>query len=304
MYPVLLTLFGYQVTSFGVFLILGILSSLFVLWRLAHIYEIDAEKVLDIFFITTIVSFIGSRALFVVTHLSNFDSITKMVVFFKYSGLSFWGALLAGIIILRLITPRFKLNIWQIADLGIVATFMMISIMSFGCLFGGCQYGLPYDGWFAVNQFGLPGSRFPLQLIESGVFLLGFIYLWNASLRFHYNGRIAAIGIIILAILKFTLEPLRGDPKIYLLGFSTGNLFSILFLLLGITIFYRQSKRSLKGDLKFLLNLVISTKKRNLVVLKLRRNWYNFYVQSTHSFSRWRKGLGKQFRIKSTPTKF
>lgn len=304
MYPVLLTLFGYQVTSFGVFLILGILSSLFVLWRLAHIYEIDAEKVLDIFFITAIVSFIGSRALFVATNLGAFDSFTKMVVFFKYSGLSFWGALIAGIVILRFIAPRFKLNIWQIADLGIVAAFMMISVLSFGCLFGGCQYGLAYDGWFAVNQFGLPGSRFPLQLIESGVFLLGFIYLWHASLRFHYNGRIAAIGIIALAILKLILEPLRGDSKIYLWGFSFGTLFSIFFLLFGITIFYHQSKRSIKGDLKFLASLVMSTKKRNLLVLKLRRNWYNFYVQSTHSFSRWRKGLSKQFRIKSTPTKF
>ncbi len=304
MYPVLLTLFGYQITSFGVFLILGIISALFVLWRLARVYEIDAEKVLDIFFITTVFSFVGARLFYVGTNLGSFDSLTKMVMFFKYSGLSFWGALITGIIVLRLITPKFKLNIWQIADLGIVATFMIISFMSFGCLFGGCQYGLPYDGWFSVTQFGLPGSRFPLQLLESGLYLLGFIYLWHSSLRFHFNGRIAAIGIILLALLKLALEPLRGDPKQYFYGFSSGTLLSGILLLFGLALFYRQSKRSFKNDLRFVLNVFVSGKKRKLVVSKFRRTWYNFYVQSTLSFNRWRKNVSRQLRIKSTPTKF
>lgn len=285
-------------------MILGVLSALFVLWRLAHIYEVDPERVLDIFFITTIFSFVGARAFYVATHLADFDSLTKMTLFFKYSGLSFWGAMLAGVLILRLITPRFKLNIWQMADLGIVAAFMIMSVMSFGCLFGGCQYGLSYDGWFAVTQFGLPGARFPLQLLESGLFLLGFVYLWHASLRFHFNGKIASIGIIILSILKLILEPLRGDPKQFIYGFSYGTIFGVIFLFFGISIFYRQSKRSVKGDIKFLLNVFSNGKKRNLLVLKWRRSWYNFYVQSHLSFNRWRKNLNRQFRIKSTPTKF
>lgn len=304
MYPVLFSILGYQITSFGIFLILGLLSALFVLWRLVHIYEIDQEKVLDIFFITALASFIGARALYIVTHLNDFDSFTKMVFFFKHSGLSFWGALLLGIITLRLIVPKFKLNIWQIADLGIVATYMVISVVSFGCLFGGCQFGLPYDGWFAVNQFGLPGSRFPLQLIESGLFLLGFIYLWHASLRFHFNGKIASTGIITLAVIKLILEPLRGDAKDYFFGFSYGTLFGLFFLAFGIFIFYRQSKRSVNSDLKFISGLLSSQKKRVLLISKLRRNWYNFYVKSNLSINRWRKNVGKQFRIKSTPTKF
>ena len=304
MYPILFTLFGYQITSFGIFLIIAILSSLFVLWRLARVYELDSEKILDIFFLTAIVSLIGSRVFYVATHLDQFESSLKMILFFKYAGLSFWGAVLTGVIALRLIAPRLKMNFWQIADLGIVAVFLLISIISFGCLFGGCQYGTFYDGWFAVNQFGIPGTRFPLQLLESGLFILGFIYFWHASLKFHFNGKIVSIGLITLALIKLALEPLRGDPQVMIAGFRSGILASLLLILIGLTSFYRQSKRSFRQDIRFVLSLFVSRSRRKLVVSKLKRSWYNFFVQTQISTQRWQKNIQKQLRVKSTPTRF
>jgi phosphatidylglycerol:prolipoprotein diacylglycerol transferase len=304
MYPVLFTLFGYQITSFGIFLILGIITSMFVLWRLAQVYELDGEKVLDLFFLTALGSFIGARLFYIVTHLNQFDTITKMLFFFKYSGLSFWGAVLGGILVIRLMAPKLKLNFWQVADLGMVATFFMISMTSFGCLFGGCQYGRFYDGWFAVNQFGIAGPRFPLQLVEAGLFILGFIYLWHASLRFHYNGKIASLGLIILGVLKLSLEPLRGETQIGFLNMSMGAIGSLVGILLGITCFYKQSKRSFIQDLKFFFALFINSSKRKIVVSKTRRSWYNFVISTQISYQKWRKDMQRQLRIKSTPSKF
>lgn len=304
MYPVLFTLFGYQITSFGIFLILGILTSMFVLWRLSQVYELDGEKILDLFFLTAVGSFVGARLLYIAIHLNQFDSLVKMLFFFKYSGLSFWGALLGGILVIRLFTTRLKLSFWQVADLGIVATFFMISITSFGCLLGGCQYGGFYDGWFAVNQFGLPGPRFPLQLLESGLFILGFIYLWHASLRFHFNGKIASVGLIILGVLKLLLEPMRGETQTGFLNMSLGVIGSLLAMLLGIFCFYKQSKRSFINDIKFFIGIFINPSKRKIVVSKIKRSWYNFVVTSQISYQKWRKDMQRQLRIRSTPTKF
>lgn len=309
MLPVLITienvpiLGSFPISSFGLFLILAILGAIFVVWRIVRVYEIDAEKVLDLSLVTVLGGFIGARLYFVIFNIGKFGDFYQVFYLNKYPGLSFWGALLFGYLTLAIFTKKLKLNFWQMADFAAVGLFLGIIIASFGCLLGSCEYGKVSNLPIAVTQVGLIGKRFPLQIIEAVVFLFGFFYLWSQTLKFHFDGQIASKGLIFLGIWKFILEFFRGDSQ-KLDGVALGLIWSLFALLGGIYAYYLQSKRSMKKDIRFLLSVPVSSSKRQLLILKLRRNWYNARVNWRIALSKKRRRLTKFLNVKSNPTQF
>src|SRR5260221_6003041 len=113
MLPVLFTLAGFPITSFGLFLTLAILASLFVIWRAAQVYEIDPERLLDIFFLTIFSAMVFARLYFAIFNTELLTDPVKILLLNRYPGLSFWGGLLGGVVALRFFAGRFKANIWQ-----------------------------------------------------------------------------------------------------------------------------------------------------------------------------------------------
>ncbi len=305
MLPVFISLAGFPITSFGLFLTLAFLLSMFYIWRAAQIYEIDSERLLDLFFLTTFVSFITARIYFLAFHLDFLSDPIKIILFNRYPGFSFWGGLIGGSLGLWFFSKRFKLNLWQVFDFAIVGLFIGIVLASFGCLLGSCQYGVETNGPLAVTQFGLIGSRFPVQAIESILFLLGFLYLWKKLLRFHFAGSITALGLMLLGIFKFLLEFARADVVLMpFFQFSFGFLWAFLLFLLGIRIYYRQARKSLKADLGFILSLSVSSNRRKLVVSTFKKSCYNLVINFKFLVRDKKRGLFKSLNVKPNPTKF
>src|SRR5258708_17707733 len=177
MQPVLLTLGGQPISSFGLFLLLSFLASSYFIWRVVRAYELDEERAIDLLLLTFSGGLIGARVYFVLLHLNQFDTLSKIVLINRYPGLSFWGGFLVGFLVLKFFAARFKLAFWQLADFALIGLLIGLSISSLGCLLGSCQYGLPSNLPFAVTQVGLIGKRFPLQIIEALVYLVIFYYL-------------------------------------------------------------------------------------------------------------------------------
>ena len=48
MFPVLLSIGNFPVSSFGLFLAMGIFTGAFAVWRISRGYDFDAEKILDL----------------------------------------------------------------------------------------------------------------------------------------------------------------------------------------------------------------------------------------------------------------
>ncbi len=303
MKPVILTALGQPVSSFGFFLLLSLFAGAYFIWRIIRSYELDEEQVLDLLLLTFAGGLVGARAYFILSNPSFFDDFSKIFLINKYPGLSFWGALLGGLLTLKLFSLRFKLNFFQLADIAVVGLFAGMALTSVGCLLGSCQYGQP-SGWpVAVTQAGLLGKRFPLQIIEGFLFLLSFLYLWKGVLRFHFNGKIFAQGLLILGTFKLFLEPFRGD--IQLLGpFPLGAVWSIAAAFFGVVVYYRQSKRSALRDFDNFLKLFSDQKRRELVVSKLAKNWYNFRINRRVKLEGRARRLLRFLNVKSNPNRF
>ncbi len=303
MQPVLFTIGSLPISSFGFFLILACLSATYFIWRIIKVYDLDEERFLDLILLTLAGGFILSRLLFVIFHLDQFREPLKAVLFNRYPGLSFWGGFFGSFVILKWLCLRFKLDFWQVVDLVIPGVFLGISFASIGCLLGSCEYGFALNLPFAVTQVGLIDKRFPVQAVESLLFFLGFLYLWKGVLRFHPNGAIAAEGLLMLGIFKFLLEFFYGNRQ-WIGPVPVGILSSTLVIIYSLRIFYVANKHSFAADLRWLKTFFKSAGKRQEVVSKIYKNWYNFRVDLSIGFGRRCKKLLKFLNIKSNPPQF
>lgn len=242
MLPTLFTIGTISVSSFGFFLSLGILFALHLIWRLARAWDLPEEKILDLFFLTIFLGFVGARIVFIILNFEFFDSLQKMILITRYPGLSFWGGLFGGWLALYFLTKRTKLSFWQIADIAAVGVIGGIILGDIGCFLGGCGFGTASNFFLAVPVVGLIGKRLPIQLFEAIIFLFFLSKLWYIATHFHYHGKIISFSLIFIGLIKLILNLWKGQTQ--------EALFATLTLSLGVLILYRVSKRHFWEDLK------------------------------------------------------
>lgn len=292
MLPVLFSIGNLSVSSFGIFLALGFLMAVFLVWRLARSWDLDEEKILDLTLLTFLGGLIGARLYFGLENWQFFSSNPfRLLLILKYPGFSFWGGILGGWLILYFFTKKFKVDFWQAADIGAVGFFGGLIFADMGCLLGGCGAGIPSQLPLAVPMVSLVGKRLPVQAIEALLLTLVLFKIWSVATHFHLRGKIVSMSFIYLGIIKLAMDPLRQDPS--------GYFFPLSLIVLGITIFYRINvgKRTPISDLRlltsFLLRLVTDATARKLLIEALLKSWYNQKILILWKLRR--------FRVRSAP---
>lgn len=305
MFPVLLTIGNFAVSSFGVFLALGFLLGVFLIWRLSRAWDMDEEKVLDLTLLTFLGGLIGARVYFVIEHWDFFAvNFSKAILFYKFPGFSFWGGVLGGWLTLFYFSKRFKLDFWQIADIAAVGFLGGLILSDIGCLLGGCGAGIPYKGFLAVAQIGNIGLRFPTQAVQALLLTFALFKIWKRAIHFHLRGVIVAQTLIFIAVIKLLTEPLRANH-------NQNYFFLLTLFLLGWVIFYRVTGRNILVDIRnlglFLVNLVKSNHTgrdaRALLIEDLKKGWYNQTTSLGWKFRSLKKFLGRlnvRFSYKNT----
>ncbi len=273
MFPTLLTIGNFAISSFGVFLALGFLLGVFLIWRLSRAWDLDEEKVLDLTLLTFLGGLIGARFYFVIEHWNYFAiNFSKAILFYKFPGFSFWGGVLGGWLTLFYFSKRFKLDFWQIADIAAVGFLGGLILSDIGCLLGGCGVGIPYKSFLTIPQVGSIGSRFPAQALEALLLTFAIFKIWKKAIHFHLRGIIVAQTLIFISVVKLLIEPLRANH-------NQNYFFLFTLFLLGLVIFYRVTGRNILVDFKKLgLNLsdlIKSQHTRALLMEDLKKGWYN-----------------------------
>lgn len=302
MLPVLFSIGPVSVSSFGFFLIVGFLSALFVTWRIAKAYDLDEGKIFDFAIFTFLGGLIFARLVFVILNWPIFSNFFNIFRINLYPGFTFWGGLLGGIITLKLLTIRAKLNFWQISDLASVGLMIGLVFGSFGCFLSGCSYGIVSESLLALPVTGLIGKRFPISIIESIIFLIFFCWLWKDAIRFHFQGKIFSLALILLGLERFLTESYKGDSQF--LTFPSflyrGQAVSLLIIFIGIAVYYYRSKRNFVGDMKFIPQVFYVQKKRDLVIQTFSKTWYNTKVGWKIKLDK----IRKKINVKPTPKNY
>lgn len=148
--------------------------------------------------------------------------------------------LLLAVSLMGKICPRVRKDLWLACCMALP---LMYGIAKTGCFLAGCCYGIPYGGPLAVsyqNSRIQTGPVFPVQLLESAVFLL--IFLLGLRLYLGKKSRRTASWIILLcAAAKFFLEYLRQEHAGRVI---TGNQWVCgAFFLAAVISLLREGKR-------------------------------------------------------------
>ena len=142
----------------------------------------------------------------------------------SYGGL--FGVVLAAIIFEKIIPTSNKIIKYTILSLPLV-----YGISKIGCAIVGCCGGIPYTGILKIKYiYGLNIWQFPIQIIESVVFLIIFFM----CKKIKNNKNINYIILILVSITKFILDFLRYDHINILI--TKNQIFSIIIFILTISL--------------------------------------------------------------------
>lgn len=256
-------IFGIPLPMYGFMAVVGFAVSLIVALRLTHIYMLQKQDLLFSAVYMVIGIIIGAKLVYFLTYLPgiirHFDVLLKHpweVIMISFSGYVFYGGLIGGAAGVLIYAKQYKIDVWKFADVIAPVIPLFHAFGRIGCFLGGCCYGVEYHGPFAVR---FPHNdmtpeldaveRFPVQLLESGlnIILFIFLYIYGSRVR-RKSGSMLGIYLLCYTVIRIVTELLRGDTVRGVYGgLSTSQIISILLLPLGIWLVMRKEKETSGG---------------------------------------------------------
>jgi phosphatidylglycerol:prolipoprotein diacylglycerol transferase len=241
MFPVLATVAGVEIQSYGFFIALGYLVALWIVNRLAARDGLPPRAFSDLCFLALLGGLLGARILFVLTNLSYFGAHPEEIPRFWGGGLVFYGGFLF-VFPLALAYLRWK-KLPLLRSLDVIAPALAFghSLGRIGCLGAGCCHGsyCPYPWGVRIDTDlvdpalrGLP--LHPTQAYESfGLLVIG-AGLLALRKRKPPAGTVAGVYVMAYAVLRIIVECFRGDSiRGEIGGVSTSQALAAGLLLAG-----------------------------------------------------------------------
>jgi phosphatidylglycerol---prolipoprotein diacylglyceryl transferase len=257
--------------AYGVMLGTSLVVGWFIAMHLAKQDGLDQQETGTIYMWTAVWSIIGSRLLYVFTNLSEFDSVTQ-VVMVNRGGLVAYGGMIGGFLSSIYCCRKRGIPLLQWADVAAPSVVLGTAITRVGCLLFGCDFGarsnLPWairfpqgsPAWHRhVQNYDLSRAAewsypvHPTQVYESlvGLFLFALLMLIRKYRTF--SGQVFLGWVLGYGILRPLIEIVRDDDQRGNIGpLSTSQFIGIASVVLGLALFvsllrkYRRDPDSLR----------------------------------------------------------
>ncbi|EKE14597.1 MAG: hypothetical protein ACD_12C00401G0002 [uncultured bacterium] len=235
MLPVLLNLGFLKIYTFGVFLVLGFFWAIFLLWKNIRLTSFKEEDVFDGLFLSMFGALFFGRLTFVFLNFKDFGfNLLKFVLINGYPGISLYGAIFGGLLILYLFTNSRKLNFNELVDYFVTPLFITLSFGKIGGFFAGVEIGKKTNFLLKTKYVGFDGTRHLVGLYEGLILMIGLLVAYKILFEIRkerfYKGFLLRFFIWFLALTIFLFDNLR-DNHIYFLGLSLDFLVSLIILL-------------------------------------------------------------------------
>lgn len=221
MHPVLFTLFGYPVKSYGFFLALAHAAGFTAILLLSRRRGLALAPLVDLFFLSIVAGLIGARALYAAAHWEEFAGDPWRLLSLQHGGLSLFGGFIPAWITFMLGLRWKKLSVLEYADTLCPALPFSVAVIRVGCFLQGCCYGAPYHGptglYFRdpLTQVPPPLREHPLhpaQLYEAAFLLLltGALLLLRGRVKMP-PGWLGTLTVAAYCVYRFVMDFHRGD---------------------------------------------------------------------------------------------
>ncbi len=235
MHPEITSFGPFHLKFYGLALTLSFLAGTYISLRRARKSGISEDFVVWLGLVVLVLAVVGSRALYVLTHLDDYGD--GFLGFFRIweGGLTMYGGLIAatvgGIAFIKSKGHR----VWLVADIVAPAIALGEAITRFGCFMNGCCFGtptrLPWAVRFPTDSFAeavYPGaSVHPSQLYTVAGAVAVFLVIVALDKRKRYEGQLFWTCILLLSAVRFFVDFTRcyvdGDDIGKLAGLSFNN---------------------------------------------------------------------------------
>lgn len=237
------SVFGYNVYSHGVFLVIGMAVAAFLLYRLAEKEKLSTDKFLFNIIASVIAGVIASRILFYFINLKYYTNLYQLVEIWQGGLVSFGGFIVGGLTFLLLLRrQKEKIATWF--NLAGIAFPLGIAIGRIGCVLAG-EVGKRYYGPLAYYY------HFPVTAVE--IYLCLIIFAINLSLykyaKKYLTDYVLFFSFVVLySFFRIFIDAYRTDANL-IIGINLSQLtsfiiFAVAFFSFGIYFTRRKLRQT------------------------------------------------------------
>ncbi len=259
MYPLLLKIDDFVVSSHDLFLAAGFFVGTWIIFRQLKRDVESPAKILNLATWMIIAAIIGARLFHVAVEAPGFYIKHPLNIFMIWNGgWTFYGGFLLCIITGIVFMKKNSMNIHRTVDMYTPAVALGLSFGRMGCFMAGCCYGkvCPTDFSLGVTfkiinhvkpqAQPLNVSLYPTQIAEALVAQALFFYFLFFRSKKRFHGQFAAIFLIVYGLARFLIEYFRAD-SIRGMWFgntlSTSQIISLPLIALGVFIIFTGIKQ-------------------------------------------------------------
>lgn len=258
MKPILFTIFGFPIRSYGLFIAIAFLAGIWLAKKVAARRRPHYVPLVEDFALTALISaIVGARIWEVTFTWEYYQANLWEIPAIWHGGISIQGAIFGGVLGAIWFCRSRKLSFWDFADTLTPGVLLGQAIGRLGsCLLNGDAFGRPTGSSFGIvyapgspayETFG-PVPLWPAEVFEGTWNLIVMaLALWMLR-KERTSGTVFLTYVILYSIGRFSFEFLRADSLTFA-GLKAAQVTSVLFVALGAFLLIRRHQHSAKTSI-------------------------------------------------------
>ena len=248
MFPELLTIGDFQITSFGAMVAVAFLVAFWVSGMEFERKGISRRLHEHVFLSSLVGGILGAKLLFLIENIPLSDLFSyPMHYLLLRSGLTFYGGFFLALFAFFVVIKKHGESFWKVLDATAPALAIAYATGRVGCFLVGDDYGVPSTlPWAMPFPKGSPPTLeavHPTQIYEVIIMSLVFLVLWKIRKSKRPVGWLACIYLVLAGLERFFVEFIRNTTESPIADLSVAQVMALFLILAGVLKYMSVRKR-------------------------------------------------------------